>query len=61
MADIVHQLPNKASSAQVFEAISTPTGLDARWTKRATGLPKDGAEYELRFGDDYVWRGHLVS
>src|SRR5262249_26073532 len=36
--------------------ISTPTGLDTWWTSRASGEPKEGAEYELWFGPDFDWR-----
>lgn len=40
----------------VFEAVSTPAGLDAWWTKRSSGRPVEGAEYELWFGPEYDWR-----
>lgn len=56
MADIFHYFPIKASSQQVFQAISTPAGLDAWWTKRSTGKPEEGAEYELGFGPAHDWR-----
>ena len=59
MADIVHQFPIKASAQQVFQAVSTPTGLDAWWTLRAAGEPEAGATYELWFGADYDWRAVL--
>lgn len=60
MADIVHHFPIKASADQVFQAISTPTGLDTWWTNRASGEPKEGAKYELSFGPDGDWRA-IVS
>jgi len=56
MADIVHHLKINAPASQVFEGISTPTGLDAWWTKRSSGKPKEGAEYGLGFGPDCDWR-----
>jgi len=56
MADIYHHFPIGASSQRVFEAISLPSGLDAWWTKRSSGKPVDGAEYELWFGPEYDWR-----
>src|ERR1051326_6462559 len=56
MADIFHYFPIKASRQKVFQAISTPAGLDAWWTKRAAGKPVEGAEYELWFGPEYDWR-----
>jgi uncharacterized protein YndB with AHSA1/START domain len=56
MADILQQFPIKASRQQVFDAISTPVGLDRWWTKRSAGEPQEGAEYELWFGPEYDWR-----
>lgn len=56
MADIVHYFPIKASPAQVFPAIASPSGLDAWWTKRSAGEPVEGAEYELWFGPEHDWR-----
>lgn len=56
MADIVHEFLVKASAERVFEAASTPAGLDAWWTKRSSGRPVLGAEYELWFGPEYDWR-----
>ena len=56
MAEIFHQLAIKASAATVFDAISTPTGLDKWWTLRAKGNPGLDATYELYFGPGYDWR-----
>ncbi len=56
MADIFHQFPIKASSQQVFDAVSTPPGLDAWWTLRSSGCPLQGAEYQLYFGREHDWR-----
>ena len=56
MPDIVHHFPIKASADQVFQAISTPAGFDAWWTKRSSGDPKEGAEYELWFDPENDWR-----
>ena len=56
MADIIQQFPIKASRQQVFDAVSTPAGLDRWWTKRSAGEPREGAEYELWFGPEYDWR-----
>ena len=55
MADIIMQFPVKASAARVFEAVSTPQGLDTWWTKRSTGEPKLGAACTLQFGPGYDW------
>lgn len=56
MADIFHHFPISAPLGPVFQAVSTPKGLDAWWTKRASGKPAEGAEYELWFGAEYDWR-----
>ena len=60
MADIVHDFPIKASAQRVFQAISSPEGLDAWWTKRSSGQPEKGTEYKLWFGPEYDWRA-MVS
>lgn len=59
MADIFHHFPIKASSQTIFQAISTPTGLDAWWTVRSSGEPGIGAVYELCFGPEYDWRAEV--
>lgn len=56
MADILHDFPIRASVERVFDAVSAPSGLDQWWTKRATGTPSIGAEYQLWFGPPYDWR-----
>jgi uncharacterized protein YndB with AHSA1/START domain len=61
MADIFHHFPIKASRQRVFQAVSTPAGLDAWWTKRAAGQPAEGAEFELGFGPGYDWRAVVSS
>lgn len=59
MADIFHYFPIKASAARVFQAVSTPAGLDSWWTKRSTGRPKENAEYQLWFSPEYDWRARV--
>lgn len=56
MADILHDFPINAPLEQVFQAVSTPDGLDQWWTMRSRGTPALGSEYELWFGPDYDWR-----
>ena len=60
MGDIFHDFPIKAPLARVFEAVSTPQGLDRWWTKRSRGKPVQGAEYELWFGPEYDWRARVA-
>jgi uncharacterized protein YndB with AHSA1/START domain len=56
MPDILHDFPIRVPPARVFEAVSTPAGLDRWWTARSTGAPGVGFEYQLWFGPEYDWR-----
>ncbi len=60
MADIFHDFPINAPSDKVFLAVSTPGGLESWWTKRTSGEPALGSEYQLWFGPEYDWRA-IVS
>lgn len=60
MPDILQDFPIKAAVDRVFSAISTPAGLDQWWTKRSSGTPQEGAEYELGFGPGYDWRARVT-
>lgn len=55
MPDIFQHFPIKAPAERVFEAVSTPAGLDAFWTQQCSGRPEEGAQYELSFGPGYDW------
>lgn len=61
MADIFHDLPIRVSPDQVFEAISTPAGLNEWWTKRCSGEPRLGAQYVLWFGPEHDWRAKVTA
>ncbi len=41
MADIFHHFLIKAPQQKVFDAMSTPKGLDVWWTKRSSGEPNE--------------------
>jgi hypothetical protein len=45
----------------VFQAVSTPAGLDQWWTKRSAGAPSVGTEYELWFGPTFDWRARVTK
>ena len=60
MPDILQDLPIEAPIDRVFEAVSTPAGLDAWWTHRSSGRPQVGEEYELEFGAEYDWRAKVT-
>jgi uncharacterized protein YndB with AHSA1/START domain len=62
MADILHDLPIAASAARVFEAVSTPAGLDRWWSLRAEGWPGRGAVFALDFGPGHDhWRAQVTE
>ena len=60
MADIYHDFPIKAPPNRIYEAVSTSHGLDSWWTKRSSGQPREGAEFELWFGPEYDWRARVT-
>ena len=60
MADVFHDFPIKVSPAQVFQAVSSPSGLDQWWTRTSRGEPFEGADYELGFGPGYDWRARVT-
>jgi uncharacterized protein YndB with AHSA1/START domain len=57
MADILQDFPIRARPPRVFEAVSTPDGLNNWWTLSSAGRPIEGTEYELNFGPEHHWRG----
>jgi len=59
MPDIFHDFPIRASAPDVFRAVSTPEGLDTWWTKRSSGRPSLGSQYELGFGPQFDWRASV--
>ena len=61
MPDIFSDLPIGARIERVFDAVSTPAGLDAWWTKTCTGAPNEGTEFALGFGPGYDWRARVTK
>lgn len=61
VADIHFDLPIQAPATRVFEAVSTPAGLDAWWTGRSTGTAKPGETYELWFPPGFEWRAKVSA
>ena len=60
MPDILHDFPVFAPTERVFEAVTTPTGLNAWWSKTSSGEPIERAVYELGFGEDHQWRAMVT-
>ena len=61
MPDIFSDLPIHAAIERVFDAVSTPGGLDTWWTQTCTGTPVEGAEFSLGFGPTYDWRARVTK
>jgi len=60
MPDILHDLVIRAPAERVFQAVSTPAGLDKWWTQKSAGIPAPGSLYELWFGPEHEWRGRVT-
>ncbi len=61
MPDILHNLTINSSPENVYRAVASPDGLNAWWTKSASGVPELGAEYNLYFSDEYDWRAIVLE
>lgn len=55
MPTIYHDFTINTSKEKVFEAISTPYGLDNWWTQRSSGNQEIGAVFNLYFTEEYNW------
>jgi uncharacterized protein YndB with AHSA1/START domain len=53
--NIYHNFNIKASTKDVFDAVSLPKHLDNWWTLKSSGHPELNAEYNLNFTDTYDW------
>ena len=61
MSSILHDFVVKADPSKVYDTITSPAGLDQWWTRRASGQPVVGSEYELWFGPEYDWRAKVTE
>ena len=61
MSDILHDFEVKAQPSTVYEAITSPAGLNQWWTKQASGQALPGQEYQLWFGPDADWRARVTE
>lgn len=55
MADLFHYFPINTSVERVFEAISTPEGIDKWWAKTTSGKVAVGETFHFYFEPDYNW------
>jgi uncharacterized protein YndB with AHSA1/START domain len=60
MSDILQDFPIHAAPDRVFQAISSPRGLNQWWTNTCSGQVNLGATYELGFGPAYQWRAAVT-
>ncbi|WP_136666682.1 SRPBCC domain-containing protein [Flavobacterium sp. H122] len=60
MHTIYHDLTINTSAEKIFDAVSTPYGLNDWWTKRCSGKCELGAVYNLYFADEYNWFAEIV-
>lgn len=61
MADIHHDFLIHGPAARVYEAITSPQGLDSWWTLRAAGEPVRNSTYEFNFGENYNWQAIVLE
>jgi Uncharacterized conserved protein len=61
MADIYQHFPIKGAARRVFEAVSTPAGLNSWWTESCSGEPELGSEFNFGFGPGYDWRAKVLK
>lgn len=61
MIDIHHVVIINKTIDIVFEAVSTPEGLDTWWTKSAAGTPNMGNWYQFHFDPNYNWEGEVTK
>lgn len=61
MLDIHHILTINKSIEIVFEAVSTPEGLNTWWTKSAIGNPNLGTKFQFHFEPNYNWVGLVTK
>jgi uncharacterized protein YndB with AHSA1/START domain len=61
MPDIFADFPIRAAPQREFDAVSTPRGLNAWWTRACNGEPESGSEFHLGFGPAYDWRAVVVA
>jgi uncharacterized protein YndB with AHSA1/START domain len=61
MHDIHHLFTINAPATGVFDAITTPKGLNSWWTVDAAGSPILGSNYRFFFSKDYDWRAKVIK
>ena len=60
MPEILHAIHIASTRAFVFDAMTTPTGLNQWWTLDADGEPTFGALFRLGFGPEFQRTGRVT-
>ena len=60
MADILHDLTISVPAEAVFDAVSTPAGLDTWWTWSCAGRPAEGETFVLSFAPECKWHARVT-
>jgi len=60
MFELIHQFQVKASAEKVFDAFTSPAGLNSWWTLEAGGRPETGQTCRFYFGPEYDWRATVI-
>lgn len=61
MPDVTHDFPVFVPPARVWQAVTTPAGLDQWWSRSSRGSPAPGAVYVLDFGPGYEWEAVVTA
>lgn len=56
METVFHNFVISAPVKEVFDAVSTPSGLTAWWSKTCSGERAEGEIYHLGFGPGFEWQ-----
>ena len=59
--DIHHDFWIEASADKIFEAITTPEGLNSWWPLKSSGKAEVGATYNFFFTEEYDWYGTVTE
>lgn len=61
MPDILQDFPIAVPAGRVYEAVSSPAGLNQWWTMSASGTPQLGNHCDLGFGPGFDWRAVVTK
>lgn len=61
MPEILHRFFVKAPATKIFEAFTSPIGLNNWWTKESSGKPVLNNIYRFYFTKAYDWRAKVIK